>query len=219
MCVWPWALQWRNTSVKWSHFHDDVIKWIHFPRYWPFVRGIHRSPVKSPHKGQWRGTLMFFFICARINCWVNNDEAGDLRRHRTHYDVIVTYRQFNCLFKCLITPITKTPSKFCVTGPLCKSTGDRWFARANWPVMWKVLPRYDDLQYCLNQLYSYCEKWGLVVNTNKTKMVMSKHTFTNENFNFGKMPLQCVRWFNYLGFWYWAQLSRERQHREGTYCF
>ena len=23
--------------------HDDVIKWNHFPRYWPFVRGIHRS--------------------------------------------------------------------------------------------------------------------------------------------------------------------------------
>ena len=28
--------------------HDVVIKWIHFPRYWPFVRGIHRSPVNSP---------------------------------------------------------------------------------------------------------------------------------------------------------------------------
>ena len=28
-----------------SHWrHDDVIKWKHFPRYWPFVRGIHRSP-------------------------------------------------------------------------------------------------------------------------------------------------------------------------------
>ena len=41
--------------------HDDVIKWKHFPRYWPFVWGIHRSPVNSPHKGQWRGALMFFF--------------------------------------------------------------------------------------------------------------------------------------------------------------
>ena len=28
-------------------------------------------------------------ICARINGWVNNGEAGDLRRHRAHYDVIV----------------------------------------------------------------------------------------------------------------------------------
>ena len=41
--------------------HYGVIKWKHFPRYWPFLRGIHRSPVNSPHKGQWRGTLMFFF--------------------------------------------------------------------------------------------------------------------------------------------------------------
>ena len=42
--------------------HDDVIKWKHLPRYWPFVRGIHRSPVNSPHKGQWRGALMFFHM-------------------------------------------------------------------------------------------------------------------------------------------------------------
>ena len=37
-----------------SSYHDDVIKWKHFPRYWPFVRWIHRSPVNSPHKGLWR---------------------------------------------------------------------------------------------------------------------------------------------------------------------
>ena len=54
-----------------------------------FVRGIHRSPVNSSHKGQWRGALMFSFICAWINGWVNNREAGDLRRHRAHYDVVV----------------------------------------------------------------------------------------------------------------------------------
>ena len=70
-----------SNSVR--HFiHDDVIKWKHFPRYWPFVRGIHRSPVNSPHKGQWRGALMFTLICARINGWVKNREAGDLRRYR-----------------------------------------------------------------------------------------------------------------------------------------
>ena len=69
--------------------HDDVIKWKHFPRNWPFVRGIHRSPVNSPQKGQWRGALMFSLICAWINDWVNNREVGDFRRHRSHYDVIV----------------------------------------------------------------------------------------------------------------------------------
>ena len=49
------------------------------------------SPVtlNSPHKGQWRGALMFSLICAWINGWVNNREAGDLRRHRAHCDVTV----------------------------------------------------------------------------------------------------------------------------------
>ena len=81
--------------------HDDVIKWKHFPRYWPFVRGIHRSPVNSPHKGQWRGALIFSLICVRINGWVNNRDAGDLRRHHSHYDVTV-------MIVCIITFIRIT---------------------------------------------------------------------------------------------------------------
>ena len=46
-------------------------------------------PVNSPHKGQWRGALVFSFICVRINDWLNNRAAGDLRRHRGHYHVNV----------------------------------------------------------------------------------------------------------------------------------
>ena len=69
--------------------HDDVIKWKNFPRYWPFVREIHRSPVNSLHKGQWRGALIFSLICVWINGWVNNRETGDLRRHRADYDITV----------------------------------------------------------------------------------------------------------------------------------
>ena len=76
-------------NINPSATHDDVIKWKHFPRYWPFVRGIHRSPLNSPHKGQWRGALMFSLICVWINGWVHNREAGDLRRYHAHYDVIV----------------------------------------------------------------------------------------------------------------------------------
>ena len=75
---------------KSSDEHEDVIKWKHFPCYWPFVRGIHRFPVNSPHKDQLRGALMFSLICTRINGWVNNGECGDLKRRRAHYDVIVT---------------------------------------------------------------------------------------------------------------------------------
>ena len=56
--------------------HDDVIKSKHLPRYWPFVRGIHQSPVNSPHKGQWREDLKFSLICVWINGWVNNRKIG-----------------------------------------------------------------------------------------------------------------------------------------------
>ena len=42
----------------------DVIKWKHFPRYWPFEKGIQRSPVDSPHKGHWRRALVFSLIYA-----------------------------------------------------------------------------------------------------------------------------------------------------------
>ena len=74
-----------------SLVHDDVIKWKHFPRYWPFVRGIHRSPVNSLHKGQWGGAAMFSLIYVWINSCnvINNRKAGDLRRYRAHRDFIV----------------------------------------------------------------------------------------------------------------------------------
>ena len=81
--------KWNNCC---STVHDDVIKWKHFPRHWPFVRRIHRSPVNSPHKGQWRGTLMFSLIGTWIHGCVNR-KAGDLRRHRAHYDVTVMFRE------------------------------------------------------------------------------------------------------------------------------
>ena len=96
-----------------SSIHDEVIKWKHFPRYWSFVRGIHRSPVNSPHKGQWRGTLMFSLVCTWTNGWVNTCRAGDLRRHCTHYVVTVmlqrlppeiTYQYYNQDGACLVEP-------------------------------------------------------------------------------------------------------------------
>ena len=78
---------WRLNLL--TMMHDDVIKWKHFPCYWPFVREIHRSPVNSPHKGQWRGALMFTLIWAWIDGWVNNRKAGDLRRHRADFDITI----------------------------------------------------------------------------------------------------------------------------------
>ena len=51
------------------------------------------SPVPGEFPAQRPVTRSFdvSLICARINGWVNNGEAGDLRRHRVHYDVIVMH--------------------------------------------------------------------------------------------------------------------------------
>ena len=59
-----------SVVVKRSN-HDDVIKWEHVPRYCPFARGIHWSPVNFPHKSQWCGALMFSLTYTWINGWVN----------------------------------------------------------------------------------------------------------------------------------------------------
>ena len=101
MCASAFWRRGEHDSDVWLHHdyrfpiswisHDDVIKWKLFPHNWPFVRGIYRSPVNSPHKSQWRGASMFSLICAWINGWVNNREAGNLRRRRAHYDVIVMF--------------------------------------------------------------------------------------------------------------------------------
>ena len=79
-----WGAQ-ASTLMLFAYFafnHDGVIKWKNFPRYWTFARGIHR-PAQMPV------TRSFDVFCTRINDWVNNPEAGDLRRHSTHCDVTV----------------------------------------------------------------------------------------------------------------------------------
>ena len=85
--AWWWLMTWCQFGNRRSH--GDVIKWKHFPRNGPFVQGIHRWPVNSPHKGQWRGNLMFSLICAWTNGWVNNRDIGGLRQHHARYDVTV----------------------------------------------------------------------------------------------------------------------------------
>ena len=59
----------------------------------------------SAHKCQWHGASMFALICAWINGWVNNREAGDLRRHHVPGDVIVMafFGNWTVLNKFLIT--------------------------------------------------------------------------------------------------------------------
>ena len=101
---WGW---WFETPSRplWHHSNALLVIKAHFSKSsWrhqmePFsallvlCAGNSPIPVNSPHKSQWRGALMFSLICAWINNWVNNREAGDLRRHRGHYDVnVMSYR-------------------------------------------------------------------------------------------------------------------------------
>ena len=90
--------------------HDDVIKWNHFPCYWPFVRGIHQWPVNSHHKRQWRGALMCL-IYVWTNSWVNNGDVCDWRCYRAHYDVTVMYTNnySDAIWVVGIRPLTMMP--------------------------------------------------------------------------------------------------------------
>ena len=101
-----------------SGTHDEVIKWKYFPRCWTFVRGIHRSPVNSPHKGQWRGALMFSLICFWINGWVNNREVGDLRHYRAHYDVILMLAPHRTLWLQGYIPLSQNETEIKVVAKL-----------------------------------------------------------------------------------------------------
>ena len=84
-----------SNTFQFTSKYENIPPWwrqmeAFFAWYWPFVPGIHRSPVNSPHKDQWRGALVFSLICAWIISWVNNREAGDLRRYLAHCDVSVS---------------------------------------------------------------------------------------------------------------------------------
>ena len=88
VCKWSDVLCPKVTTACWritsSHYH-------HYTELSEGIKLVNDdvSPVNSPHKGQWLGALIFALICARINAWENNREAGDLRRYRAHYDVTV----------------------------------------------------------------------------------------------------------------------------------
>ena len=107
----PWWIT-EPTEVKSYHRHcnhDDVIKWENFPCYWPFVRGIHRSPVDSPHNGQWHRTLMFSLMWTWTNGWANSQDAGDLRCHGADCDIIVmVLSMYSCITNTLLYSVSKS---------------------------------------------------------------------------------------------------------------
>ena len=130
--------------------HDGVIKWKHFPPYWPFVRGMHRWPVNSPHKGQWRKALMFSLICAWTNGYANNQDAGDLRCHHANYDVTVMATAHRRL------------------GHRIKWLGELWISMRN-EMVWEIAKRMRSTL----QLHMVYSKYSLTGYNNQYRMKIS----------------------------------------------
>ena len=79
----------KNYTISPSQGQGDAsITWLpHQMETFSALLAIYAR--NSPHKSQWRGAFMFSLICAWIEDWVNNLEAGDLGCHRVHYGVVV----------------------------------------------------------------------------------------------------------------------------------
>ena len=85
-------------TMPWHH--DAVIKWKHFPRYWP-LRGEFSGPCEFPTQRPVTRSVDVFLICAWINSWANNREAGGLGRHRAQYDITIMTQALSAL----LTPV------------------------------------------------------------------------------------------------------------------
>ena len=73
----------KGSGSPMAYIHPDALQGLYR------LGNLRDDVIKWKHKGQWREALIFSSICARINNWVSNGEAGDLRRYRAHYDVTV----------------------------------------------------------------------------------------------------------------------------------
>ena len=80
-----WLIVIYNSITWWRHQMET------FSALMGLSEGIHRSPVDSPHRGQWRGALMFSLMCAWRNGWPNHRDASNLIRHSAHCDVTLRW--------------------------------------------------------------------------------------------------------------------------------
>ena len=160
--------------LAWERFHHMMTSSNgNIFRVTGLLCGEFTGLVNSPYKGQWRGALMFSLICVWINGWVNNREAGDLRRHRGHYNAIVMITGPGCSWASLAVSVmnscgvmawerfhhmmtSSNGNIFRVTGPLCgEFTGPGEF-----PIQRPVTRSFDvffDLR--LNKRFSK-QPWG-----------------------------------------------------------
>ena len=118
------------------------------------MRVFHRSPVAPPHKGQWRGALMFPLMCAWTNGWAKNRDASNSRSHRAHYNVIV--KCFRCLNRQLLRSNTKfwlhmlvEFSQISITEIQIPVAGILEMLRGKWPCF---LKHYKESWICIGNM-------------------------------------------------------------------
>ena len=101
---WGWWFEtlshplWRHRNV-WPDTQEDVMIWRHFPHYWPFVRGIHRSPKDFPTKAN-DAELSCLLLCAskqtvdqRVKLSVSWDAMVSMWRLCNNKESIMVNRQ------------------------------------------------------------------------------------------------------------------------------
>ena len=139
-----WHMKWYKIYVRillntwWRHQLETISAFL------VLCAGNSPVPGEFPHTGQWRGALMFSLICARINGWVNNGEAGDLRGHWAHYDVIVMI-YYNNKFLYLVPPSVRLKAGFQasnITYLISTCFRSHYHTIAAHTVMWQSHPIY-----------------------------------------------------------------------------
>ena len=68
-----------QTRLVTTTFHEDVIPWERLPNYWPSVRVIHWR-IPSCSRGNYCRSLIYHLLLSWTRCWTNHQDAGDLRR-------------------------------------------------------------------------------------------------------------------------------------------
>ena len=153
---------------------DDVIKWKHFPRYWPFVRGIHRWLVTPPppphththtHKGQWRGALIFlWFETTSRSLWSHSNDFVSLYRALYHSLFIPTlyvirrvcaaleHLRLQHVFRCMV----KQSGAHLLRGPVFLN------------------PKLDNMSPCDVSEFDWCCEYRVVIGFSTTAMVFFK---------------------------------------------
>ena len=101
--VWLWWRHHELLSSDWSQILRNASNEILNTHKLPWWRHQMEtfSALLALWVGQWSRALMFSLVCAWINGWVNNREAGDLRHHRAQYDVTVIQLIHNAMINTL----------------------------------------------------------------------------------------------------------------------